>query len=69
MKYVKEEKTIVDYAQDILFMHNELRGAKREIQRLQKIEKEYLKLLDNSIKHSDIMMTNLLKATLTKKSA
>jgi len=55
----------VGIAQDIVDMHNTIIYLRREVERLEKYEKLYTELLDQSIKHDGKMMNNLLGVLLT----
>ena len=45
MKQIKEEKTIVDFASDIIDMQYEILELRSKVQRLEKTERDYLSLL------------------------
>jgi len=64
MEFTQREKTVVDFAYDIIKMADELGEAKREIKTLQGIKRDYNELLNSSIKHSEEMIGNTLKILL-----
>jgi hypothetical protein len=66
MKNINQNKTVIDSAMEIIEMDRKLRYAESEIQRLKRIEQDYFKLLNGSIKHNDKMMGNLLVSILNK---
>ena len=56
---------LVDLAYQVIKMHKTIEEQELEILRLQDIERDYLKLLDNSISHANTMMGNTLKLLMT----
>lgn len=66
MKYLEQKINIVDLAYDIIDMHKRLIKQERQIEHLKEYESKYIKLLNDSIKHSDHMMGNYLTMLLSK---
>jgi len=58
------EKTIVDFAYEIIDMHREIMRLRNENKRLKEYETKYIALLDSSIKHNDDMIGNIIKTYL-----
>ena len=58
---------IVTLAYEILDMQAEILLLRKENERLKDYENKYNKLVDESIQHGNVMMGNLLKASLNMK--
>lgn len=56
---------LVDLAYQVIKMHKTIEEQELEILRLQVIERDYHKLLDDSISHANAMMGNTLKMLMT----
>lgn len=57
--------SIVDMAYEIIDMKNEINSLRAENERLRDVEKQYTKLLDDSLNHGKAMAGNMLKCLLT----
>lgn len=55
---------VVKFAHEILDMQDEIVRLNREVTRLLKIEEDYHRLLDDSIKHSEKMVGGVLALML-----
>ena len=55
---------VVEFAQQILDMHETILEQQREIIRLQRIEQDYKDLLRSSLQHSQHMASGMLKLTM-----
>jgi hypothetical protein len=64
MKSNKYEKSVVDFAYEIIAMQEEILFLQEENERLKEYKAKYTKLLDDSIKHGHKMMGNVLSAYL-----
>lgn len=56
---------VVDFAYQIIEMESIIEEQARKIERLEQVEKDYHKLLDESLYHGQAMMGNMLKLFLT----
>lgn len=63
-----DRKSLVAAANQIVLMDDEIHSLRSEVERLRGIQKEYYKFLNDSIKHNDVMMRNLLITCLENAS-
>ena len=64
-EFEPRRSSIVDIANEIITMQETIDYQRLEIIRLRKIEAEYKTLLDESLRHGEAMMGNILKLCLT----
>lgn len=56
---------VVDFAYQVIEMHNKILDLEQENERLRRYEKDYDNLLNESLAHSQAMIGNTLKLFLT----
>lgn len=56
-----EATNIVNIAYQIIGMHQTILQQKRYISELEEVRKNYIELLNNSVKHGDKMMHNMVQ--------
>jgi len=68
MKSIPYIPSVVDFAREIILLDRENHQLKEELELCREYEKKYTDLLNSSIKHSQNMMGNLLRAVIDPKS-
>ena len=64
MEFEWNRKSLVEAAQTILDMDDELHTLRTENARLRAVEKEYREFVSSSIKHSDAMAVSMVNLAL-----